>query len=150
MNLREMYLVLLIEESEELAQRATKILRFGSGEVQPGQELTNELRLINEFHDLIAVAMEVFDERDPTKLVSMELIETKREKIKKYLDYSIQCGTLNSFEDGSPEIDGGNPSATKDQREFERSAGTIKRLSESNQVSARKVSRNRHGQSSAE
>jgi len=44
-------LTILIEEAAEVQQRATKALRFGLEEVQPGQELTNAERLAREVGD---------------------------------------------------------------------------------------------------
>lgn len=49
-------LEILIEECAEVQQRATKMLRFGVEEVQPGQELTNAQRLAEEFGDLRVIA----------------------------------------------------------------------------------------------
>ncbi len=48
-------LACLIEECAEVQQRATKALRFGMAEVQPGQVLTNAERLAGELGDLRAV-----------------------------------------------------------------------------------------------
>lgn len=46
-------LTILIEECAEVQQRATKLLRFGAAEIQPGQEKTNSERLANEIGDLV-------------------------------------------------------------------------------------------------
>jgi hypothetical protein len=48
-------LTILIEEAAEVQQRATKMLRFGRDEVQPGQSLTNAQRLSDEIGDLYAL-----------------------------------------------------------------------------------------------
>jgi hypothetical protein len=48
-------LTILIEECAEVAQRATKMLRFGVHEVQPGQPDDNAKRLSLEVGDLEAV-----------------------------------------------------------------------------------------------
>lgn len=48
-------LTILIEEAAEVQQRATKMLRFGIHEVQPGQHLTNAERLSDEIGDLSAM-----------------------------------------------------------------------------------------------
>ena len=48
-------LEILIEECAEVQQRATKMLRFGVKEIQPGQNLTNAQRLAREYGDLIEV-----------------------------------------------------------------------------------------------
>jgi NTP pyrophosphatase (non-canonical NTP hydrolase) len=45
-------LTILIEECAEVAQRATKLLRFGAAETQPGQPLNNVERLSEETGDL--------------------------------------------------------------------------------------------------
>lgn len=42
----------LIEECAEVIQRATKMLRFGAHEVQPGQDKDNSVRLALEIGDL--------------------------------------------------------------------------------------------------
>lgn len=46
-------LVILIEECGEVLQRATKALRFGIIECQPGQELSNAQRLALEIGDVL-------------------------------------------------------------------------------------------------
>ena len=43
------------EEGVEVSQRVSKILRFGRGEIQPGQDLNNTERFVQEFNDLVAV-----------------------------------------------------------------------------------------------
>lgn len=45
-------LTILIEECSEVQQRATKALRFGLAETQPGQPLNNSARLGMEIGDL--------------------------------------------------------------------------------------------------
>lgn len=47
-------LTIMIEECAEVIQRATKALRFGLAEVQPGQEWTNNCRMSQEIGDLYA------------------------------------------------------------------------------------------------
>jgi hypothetical protein len=48
-------LELLIEECSEVIKRATKALRFGLGEAQPGKA-TNAVRLAGEWADLLVVS----------------------------------------------------------------------------------------------
>lgn len=48
-------LEIIIEECAEVQQRATKALRFGLGEIQPGQPDTNSARLSGEIGDLSAI-----------------------------------------------------------------------------------------------
>lgn len=59
-------LTILVEECAEVQQRATKALRFGIEEVQPGQPCTNAQRLAAEVGDLmemvaILVEMDILD-----------------------------------------------------------------------------------------
>lgn len=54
MNLHEHHLVLLMEECAEAAQRASKQMRFGRDEVQPGQDKPNHERLRDELLDVLA------------------------------------------------------------------------------------------------
>ena len=56
MNRTEHLITIFGEEGSEVAQRASKILRFGVDEVQPGQVKTNAERLVDEYADIIAVA----------------------------------------------------------------------------------------------
>lgn len=94
MILQEHLLVMLMEECDEVSQRASKALRFGLREVQKGQQLTNAQRIIYEFNDLIAI-MEVLEERALIpRIVDMEAINHKKRKVLEFLEYSKQCGTL--------------------------------------------------------
>lgn len=53
-NLVDHIFLNIIEECNETSQRATKCLRFGYKEKQPGQDFNNFTRLRHEFADLIA------------------------------------------------------------------------------------------------
>jgi hypothetical protein len=55
MTLEDLNLVMLMEECAEVAHRASKQLRFGADEIQPGQPLTNRQRLRDELMDLLTV-----------------------------------------------------------------------------------------------
>lgn len=100
MTRTEHLLVMLAEECSEVAQRASKALRFGLAEVQPGQELTNAQRIAVELIDLAAV-MEMIDEEvngaaafavgDPDAALA-----AKKVKVEKFLRYSAECGTLDN------------------------------------------------------
>lgn len=88
MNRTEYLLTCLAEECAEVAQRASKAIRFGLTEIQPGQSEDNTRRIEKEYAELIAVA-------DLLKLnVSESDIAAKKEKLKKYMDYSRKIGTL--------------------------------------------------------
>ena len=92
---------ILAEECMEVAQRISKAARFGLYEIQPGQLLSNEQRIVYEYHDLQAVLeMLVADGRLPSILeknypdVWARSVKAKKEKIEKFLKYSKECGTL--------------------------------------------------------
>ncbi len=69
-------LTILAEEAVEVAQRATKAIRFGLEEIQPGQADDNKRRLERELADLLAVAgllgLEVREEDKAAKLRKVE------------------------------------------------------------------------------
>lgn len=94
MNKREYLLTKLAEECLEVAQRATKALCFGAEEVQPGQELNNIERLNLEWNDLHATQELLAEECGIELYRDTSLVIAKREKIRKFMDYSRQCGTL--------------------------------------------------------
>jgi NTP pyrophosphatase (non-canonical NTP hydrolase) len=93
MNRAEHLLSIVAEEAVEVAQRATKALRFGMGEVQPGQPHNNWQRIEFEFHDLIA-ALEMAHGRPLT--IKRDLIDKKKAKVEKFLVLSEELGTLTS------------------------------------------------------
>ena len=78
-------LTVLIEECAEVQQRATKALRFGVDEVQPGQPLSNAARLSVEIGDLL----EMIDVAERAGLLSTPHIEEgrggKRGKLAKFM-----------------------------------------------------------------
>lgn len=80
-------LICLIEECQEVAQRACKSHRFGIDEVQVTQHKSNYDRLSEEVGDLIAVISVLIQQ----KLISEDIIDTQFEiklgKLKKYLQY---------------------------------------------------------------
>lgn len=94
MNRIEHLLTILGEECNEIGQRASKALRFGLSEIQPGQPLTNAERIVEEYADLQGVIEMLVDEG---KLVIGDLraaIDAKKAKIEEHLLFSANCGTL--------------------------------------------------------
>lgn len=81
-------LTILAEEAVEVAQRATKAIRFGLEEIQPGQADDNKRRLERELADLMAVAgllgLEVREEDKAAKL----------RKVDAFMAYSRSKGKL--------------------------------------------------------
>lgn len=88
MNEREHLFTILGEECSEVTQRACKIIRFGENEVEPGQQEDNIRRIEREYAQLIAVAEMI------GLHVRQEDKTAKVEKVKKFMKYSRQIGTL--------------------------------------------------------
>ena len=80
-------LTILIEEAAEVQQRASKILRFGRDEVQPGQDLTNKTRLSGEVGDFQAVV----EEAKAAGLIDIdvvtEAVRLKRVKLRIFMQH---------------------------------------------------------------
>lgn len=97
MNLTEHHLIVLAEEAAEIAHRASKQLRFGADEVQPGQPDTNRHRLREEVLDLM-VCVDFLVESGQLAPISKYDIEVhsqhKREKINRMIAHSIEVGCL--------------------------------------------------------
>lgn len=97
LSLRQFYLTKLIEECQEVSQRAAKSMQFGATEVQTGQEKTNAQRLTDEVVDLKAVIGLIENTPDiehrswPLQLAQMA---AKGTKIEKYLIYSQELGMV--------------------------------------------------------
>lgn len=98
MTRMELLLVQLMEECAEVAQRASKALRFGLNEVEPNQKgpipLTNENRLAYEIADLRVTVNKIADEGGLRTTIMPSQLVAKREKIEKYLNYSKELGIL--------------------------------------------------------
>lgn len=81
-------LTILIEECSEITKRATKTLRFGAEEVQPGQPFDNATRLSHEFGDLLEIA----DLAQREGLLNQTQIDagrmSKRRQLAKYMQTS--------------------------------------------------------------
>lgn len=98
MNVTEHLLTCLNEECVEVAQRCDKALRFGLREVQKSdslQTLTNAERIHQEFTDLVAV-YELLSAQGVLPLgLDRRAIDAKKDKVRRYLDYSREIGTLH-------------------------------------------------------
>lgn len=81
-------LEIIIEECAEIQQRATKALRFGLLEVQPGQPLPNTARMAREIGDLaeivdVAVKAGIIDRRE----IDAGIVN-KRQQLAKFMQRS--------------------------------------------------------------
>lgn len=95
MTRTEHLLTCLSEECAEVAQRASKAMRFGIHDKQDGQALTNSERIVQELNDLIAVVdMLVEEQALPELYMSLPEIRAKKARVEKFLKYSKQQGTL--------------------------------------------------------
>ncbi len=94
MTRKEHLLTILSEECSETAPRASKAIRFGLTEIQPGQPLTNTERLINEFNDMFALMEMLRSEGCLDIILHSGKIEAKKLQVEHYLKHSKECGTL--------------------------------------------------------
>lgn len=81
-------LTILIEECAEVAQRATKMLRFGVEEIQPDQSFSNQERLSDEVGDLQCMIAKCTDEGLMSKTRIRDAHRKKWSKLKKYMQTS--------------------------------------------------------------
>lgn len=96
MTRTEHLLVILAEECSEVAKNASKALRFGLTDREPGPYETNAERIVQEFHDLHAVVEMLMDEGAIPKRYDGIAMIRKREKVERFLKVSEQCGTLDA------------------------------------------------------
>ena len=94
MNLRQYLLLLINEESNEIAKEAGKAIRFGLFEHHPDDpsKLTNEVRIENEFIDLIAslFVANVYDIKISPIIIEMTINSPYRDKIIARIDHIIK------------------------------------------------------------
>ena len=96
MTRTEHLLTILGEECAEVAQRASKALRFTLQDVQPGQSLSNADRIMLEYADLCAVIDMLCDEG----LLEIggdfaALVAAKKQQVEHYLKYSAVLGATS-------------------------------------------------------
>lgn len=91
------HLCKIAEECAEVAQRALKAQQFGLGEIQPGQNLDNLDRLMDEFHDLFTTFQNFADlvGRDP---IPDEIKKGARlRQMDKFLELSIRLNHVDEI-----------------------------------------------------
>jgi hypothetical protein len=96
MNRHEHIATTAAEECVEVAQRITKALRFGWGEIQAGQTLTNSERVVEEFKDLFAMMEWLASESliPSSFLPSGREISAKWAKVERFMHIARQQGVL--------------------------------------------------------
>lgn len=106
MNTTEYLLTKINEEALEVAHRASKALRFGLDEVQPGQVEDNAQRMVNEYIQLVAtlIMLEAHIGKTivPKGSLRAAMIDAAIAKMNHFMEYSRQLGTL---------VDGPQPDA---------------------------------------
>lgn len=101
MNLNEHHLIVLMEECAEVIHRASKQLRFGADEIQPGQAQTNRDRLRGEILDVFATVEFLIDsgQIDPIEPYDVrEHMKIKRQKVEAMWHLSRDQGCLTLSE----------------------------------------------------
>ena len=92
MTVRQYVLGQLAQECAEVAHRASKAQHFGMDEIEPGQALTNRVRLQGELDDLIAVAEMLDLDIRP----SNETRHAKHAKVTRMLGYARELGQVGA------------------------------------------------------
>lgn len=86
-------LTILVEECAEVQQRATKALRFGLAEVQPGQPHDNAARLAHEVGDLL----EMVDRLCDIGVIRRDAVQNGRRRKRSQLKKFLQCDAPELF-----------------------------------------------------
>jgi NTP pyrophosphatase (non-canonical NTP hydrolase) len=96
MNRTEHMLTVLAEECSEVAKETSKCLRFGPMEVFADIGISNAQRVKREFNDVLAM-IEMLQAAGvlPLEMRDDQMIQNKKLKFEKILEYSQECGTLN-------------------------------------------------------
>lgn len=81
-------LVILAEEATELAQAATKAIRFGTARTEPYQDQTNLDRLVEELSDVLALTDMLRIKYKPSR------IDVKQRQVRKAMKLSVELGEL--------------------------------------------------------
>lgn len=96
-SVEDHHLIMLMEECAEAAQRASKQLRFGRDEVQPGQDLPNHRRLRDEILDVLAVVGRLQEANLIEPITHRDVMEhrkAKQEKVDRMMELSRSQGRL--------------------------------------------------------
>ena len=97
MTEQEHLYVKVMEECAEVIERASKLLQYGHFESETSDSGTNEQRLRHEILDLLTTIENLYSldglERPSPSMIDWHM-KMKREKISKYLKYSIELGRV--------------------------------------------------------
>jgi hypothetical protein len=96
MNRKEHILTVFSEECAEVAQRASKALRFSLKEIRPGQAYSNAELIMHEYADVVGMMEKMIEERLVTYPEDFtERVKNKKTKFEILLNFSKEQGTLN-------------------------------------------------------
>jgi hypothetical protein len=95
MTLGQYLLCCLGEEAAEIAYHAAKSQRFGLEDHEPECPQTNRERLHVEINELLAVAELIGNMGGRIYERDENVIAAKRERLRKYVEYSVSAGTLD-------------------------------------------------------
>jgi hypothetical protein len=101
MNVLEHHLMMLMEECAGAAQRASKQLRFGRDEVQPGQDMPNHRRLRDEILDVLTVVNRLQESGQIEPITYLDVLEhhkAKSAKVERMMALSRAQGCLTEGE----------------------------------------------------
>jgi NTP pyrophosphatase (non-canonical NTP hydrolase) len=96
----EYLLTCLSEENGEVIQEVGKAIRFGLDDINPKILESNENAIHREMIDIIAVYLMIFPEHNLIGAsnfseVTLNQINAKQEKVKKWMKYSAEKGKIN-------------------------------------------------------
>ena len=97
MNKTEHLLTCLMEECAEIQKAAAKALRFGLDDHAPNSDSTNAEDISTEIIDLLAVIEMLKEEKIIPEIRQHNadsLIARKKEKVKQYMNYVKERGTM--------------------------------------------------------
>ena len=98
MNRTEHLLTCLMEECSEIQKVVAKALRFGLDDHAPDTTEKNSESISGEIVDLLAI-IEMLEERNIIPILKTpELIQQKKGKVLKYMEYAKEQGTLSGDE----------------------------------------------------
>jgi len=93
MTRTEYLLTCLAEESSEIIQAVSKILRFGLEDKYMPADKNNYESLIQEVNDLFAI-VEMLKKEKIVVEVTTERLERKQEKVEHFIEYSKNMGII--------------------------------------------------------
>lgn len=94
MNKVDYLLVCLMEEAAEVQQLCAKSLRFGLEDVRPDTATRNVDELWKEINDMYAI-LDMLKEQHVDLARDEIKINTKKQKVQHYMQYSKQAGKLD-------------------------------------------------------